>query len=159
MENVTTTPLFIHFCMLYQLKMTICWWFNEGKTSAPWRYLAQGVRGMRPSAGFPGNRWAHLLSTPPLTGSLPIPPREKHAATAAAAFCLPSAIYSGMSLQDHFASDVKDLPFIKPWMSLSLTPGSFLSPEAEQVQGLQAWEVRPNTFCRAVCWPDLMIHL
>ena len=114
---------------------------------------------MCPSAGLPGNWWAHLLSIPPITGSLPIPPRVKNAATAAAAFCLPSSVYSGMSLQDHFASDVKDLPSIKPLMSLSLTLGSFFSPEAEQAQGLQAWEVQPNSFCRVVCWPDLMIHL
>ena len=56
---------------------------------------------MCPSAGFPGNRWANLMSIPPVIHNFPFSLQAKTAATS----CPPSATHGGVLFQD-LASDM-----------------------------------------------------
>ena len=62
-----------------------------------------------PSASFPGNQWAKLLSPPPITGNLPFPlhPQEQSLPPSPAS---PPAVRGGVSLQD-LAWDTQAPPF------------------------------------------------
>lgn len=94
-----------------------------------------------PPAGFPGNRWAHLMSIPSIYGSLLLP----QVAEIMAVSCLSSAAHRRVSLKD-LASDTKVPPSLKPLTSLLLTLGSLFGLKAGQVQGLQVCRVQRSNY-------------